>query len=233
MSTLGIIHTFKQLKADLSSMSHQERREHIWYHFKWHIVAALVGVIALTSLFLSILSGSKQDILGGGFINVTVSETGLEYLTSEYLQLNDCKESKYEVFIYDSGLVGLTAEELQQNANFTISFITLIGAQELDFLIMDQTSMDYYIQQDLYLDLQNVFSAEDLQQLSPYLVYKSTEEEGVSFTYPVGICIDNFSFTTKCIQAEQPVYLLFTKNSTRTDKLDDFYNYLCSWSNPT
>ena len=218
---------WQKIKKDMASMSTQEKINHIWYHFKWYIIAIIIGTILLISLVVSIVSSAKHDLLGGGIINVSISDAGSQFLSGDYIESQGYDTSRNQVILYNPGLTNMTAEQLKQNANFTISFMTMIGAQELDFLIVDQVALKYYMDQGLYMNLQEVFSEAQLQCLDSYLVYGSSIS---GKSYPVGICIDHLAFTADCIESDSPVYLLFIGNAKHTDQLSGFYDYLCSWS---
>lgn len=222
----------QNLCRDLQAMTPKQRVEHIWYHFKWHILAVICCIAVVISLCVDIAKGNQQELLGGGILNITLSDSGADFLTEAYLQSFGYKTNQYEVMLYDPGLTGMDSAAIEQNPSFTMSFMTMIGAKKLDFLIMDETAMNYYLPQGLFMDLRSIFNSEELQEMSDLLTYSdSYDEDGnaLSQFYPVGICIDSLPFTSACTEAEAPVYLLFVRNAPHPDKLDDFYNYLLSW----
>lgn len=211
-------------------MTRQERINHIWYYFKWHIVAVAICIIAIISLSINIIQSSKNDVLGGAILNVSISEEGTTYLNDNYLQFCGYKKSKNQVFIFNSGIKNLSADELQLNPDFTMAFTTMLGAKKLDFLIMDKPVMDYYIAQNYYMDLRQIFTTDELQALSENLIYTDITIDGIIQPIPIAICIDELPFTVNCIQSSQSVYLLFSRNAPNKNQLKSFYDYLCSWN---
>lgn len=223
----------QQLKNDMEPMSARQRMEHILYHFKWHLLAIVACIIVAISLIFSIVDGSKPFMLGGGTVNASLSEEGTIYLTDNYLSAMGSSSKKHQISFFDSGLTGLDAAQIDQNPNFTMTFMTMVGAEKFDYIIMDEVAMTYYMEQGLFMDLHDVFTQEELLSLDTLIAYANIyDENGVNTgeTYPVGICIDALSFTTECVQPSENVYLLFAKNAPHKDQLHSLYDYLCSWT---
>ena len=216
----------------MAPMSNEERFEHIWYHFKWHIIAILLCIFTVVSISVTMISNQKDSIIGGGLLNVSATETGTTFLTDNYLYTNGYSSKKHQATLYDPGITGMNSDDLNQNANFTISFMTMLGVKKLDYLILDEIALNYYKEQGLFMDLSAIFSADDLQSLASSLVYSDTYDKdgnALGKMYPIGICIDSLPFAENCIQSNSPVYLVFAGNAPHTDKLVNFYKYLCSW----
>ena len=216
----------------MTPMSNKERFDHIWYHFKWHIIAILLCIIAVVSIFVTMIGNHKDSVIGGGLLNVSTTETGTAFLTDNYLYAEGYSRKKYQATLYAPGIVGMDSDELNQNANFTISFMTMLGAKKFDYLILDEAAMNYYKEQGLFMNLASIFSADELQNLSSSLVHSDTYDEdgnALGQMYPIGICIDSLPFAKNCIESDSPVYLVFAGNAPHSDRLVDFYKYLCSW----
>lgn len=216
----------------MAPMSNKERLDHIWYHFKWHIIAILICIIAAISLFVTMIGNQKESVIGGGLLNVSATEAGTVFLTDNYLYAEGYNNKKYQATLYAPGIVGMDSDELNQNPNFTISFMTMLGAKEFDYLILDEVAMNHYKEQGLFMDLSSIFSGNELQSLECSLVYSDTYDEdgnALEKMYPIGICIDSLPFAENCIESNSPIYLVFAGNAPNSDRLVDFYKYLCSW----
>ena len=216
----------------MAPMSNKERFDHIWYHFRWYIVAILLCIIAVVSIFVTMIGNQKDSVIGGGLLNVSATEAGATFLTDNYLYTEGYDNKKYQATLYVPNIVGMDDDALKQNADFTISFMTMLGAKEFDYLILDEVAMNYYKEQGLFMDLSSIFSADELQNLEYSLAYSDTYDEdgnALGQMYPIGICIDSLSFTENCIESHSPIYLVFAGNAPHSDKLVDFYKYLCAW----
>ena len=216
----------------MAPMSAQERFDHIWYHFKWHILAILLCIIAVASILITMISNRKDIVIGGGLLNVSTTEVGTIFLTDNYLYTEGYDNKKHQATLYIPSIVGMDSEELKQNANFTISFMTMLGAKEFDYLILDEVAMNYYREQGLFKNLSSIFSEDELQNLEHSLAYTDTYDEygnALGQVYPIAICIDSLSFAENCIESKSPVYLVFASNAPHADRLVDFYKYLCAW----
>lgn len=224
---------FQKLKKDMLDMTAREKAEHIWYHFKWYIIAMLVCMIATISLISTMAINHRNTVFGGGLINVSVSDTGTAFLTEDYLQATNSNNKKYQATLYAPGIIGMDDAGLTQNASFTISFMTMLGAKEFDYLILDEAALNHYKEQGLFMNLRTLFSDAELQNMEQLLVYSDTYDEdgnALGQLYPVGICIEDLPFTENCLNSTSDVYLVFAGNAPHTDRLVAFYNYLCSWN---
>lgn len=216
----------------MADMTAGEKAAHIWYCFKWHIIVTCLCLATAVSLITTMVGNHKETVIGGGLLNISVSETGATFLMKDYLQFTGHSGSKYQVTLYSPGISGMDEAGLLQNSDFTIYFMTMLGAKEFDYLILDETAFNYYSEQGLFLDLRTVFSSAELQNMESLCVFPDMcDEDGNTSEqmYPVGICIDSLPFVETCVGSATSVYLVFAANAPHPDKLADFYRYLCAW----
>ena len=233
MNKHKIINFIQQLKHDMTPMSPRQRFDHIWYHFKWHLIAIVACITAATSLTVSVINGTKPFILGGGIVNVSISADGTTYLTDQYLAAMGTDKKHHQISLFDSGISETNAAELELNSSFTTTFMTLLGAKKFDYLIMDKPTATYYMEQGLFMDLHSIFNIDELQSMESLLLYANIyNEDGITTgeMYPVGICIDALHFTSECITPSEGIYILFAENAPHKDQLHMLYDYLCAWT---
>jgi hypothetical protein len=208
----------RQLKADLGPMSWKDRMDHLWTYYKW-----VAGLFILLLVFLNIgvtamISAKTEILLSGVGINIPVSEEGIACLSSEYLlRLEGHKRQTVqymnEVLDFDNPVLG---QETSYSTVVKVSGLYTTGS--LDYLLLDQKALDYYSTGDLFMDLNNLFSEEELAQLS------ISEIGGV----PMLMDLTGTWFADTYIADDGPYYLAFAQTTERTEACYNFWQYLAT-----
>ena len=208
----------RQLKADLGPMSWRERMDHLWTYYKW-VAGLLILLLVFLNIGITAMISSKTEILLSGIgINIPVTEEGVTCLSDEYLlRLGGGKRRTVqymnEVLDFDNPVLG------QETSYSTIVKVTgLLTTGSLDYLLLDQKALDYYYSGDLFLDLNEIFSEEELAQLAVL------EINGV----PMLIDLAGTWFADTYITDSGPYYLAFVHTSERTEACYNFWQYLAT-----
>lgn len=213
-----LIAHLKKLKADLAPMSWKARLEHLWTYYKW-VLAVLVCLGFLLQIIITSVTNANTEILISGIgINVPLSEQGITCLSDGYLErLGGEKRQSVqflnEILDKDSQTMGT---EAMYATVVKVSGLTSLG--DLDYLLMDAKALEYYSEGDLFMDLRQLLTEEDLAQL------KLVEIEGV----PKLIDLSGTWFADTHITGEGPYYLAFTYNTSRAQQCYDLWLYLNS-----
>ena len=206
----------RQLKADLGPMTWKERMDHLWTYYKW-VAGLLIVFLVLLNIGVTAAVSAKTEILLSGIgINVPMTDPGITCLSDEYLaRLGGGKRQTVQ---YLDEILDFDNPALGQEASYsTVVKVTgMLTTNSLDYLLLDQKALDYYYSGDLFLDLNQVFSEEELAQLSV------SEVGGV----PKLIDLSGTWFADTYITGEGPYYLAFVYTTTRTESCHDFWQYL-------
>ena len=208
----------RKLKEDLAPMSWRSRIEHLWTYYKWLVFAAIGAGIFLHMLLTAAIAGNREVLLSGIGINIPTSPAGVTCLTDDYL--TRLEGTKRQTVQYQDEVLDFDNPTLGQDASYgtVVKVSGLITTENLDYLILDSKALDYYSEGDLFMDLRQLFSQEDLAQL-PVL-----EMEGV----PMLIDLSGTWFFQTHITGQGPYYLAFAYNTPRPEACMELWQYLQS-----
>lgn len=215
----------KQLRETLKKMPPKKRIEHLWIYYKW-----VLGVLAFFALVAVIAVNGIQNInteilLSGELVNVNIYEDGANYLTADYFEKLQGVKGKQRIDVIESFLGDLNnSEYAESNYYVVVRTVAAVAAQELDYMMMDERSLSRYLSEDLFIDLNELFTPQELEQMGDDLVYLRYEETGIRI--PVAINIKESGYAKKYIDSEKATYIAFIVNTTKPEACRAFWDYL-------
>lgn len=220
----------KKLLADLKPMTFKQKCEHIWEYYKeWLFVVFLVfmGI----SLVTTILSEQQKEVLVSGMmININIDQKGMDYLTDEYAQyLGATSENQVADMDYTSFGDPLDPENGENSYYASMILPSRVTGAMLDYIIMDKFAMEYYLTQDLYMDLRDFFTEEELAQLDAEKRVIYVQEEGDFDRKPIAVKITQLPFIQTYVAPTEDIYFSLAGSSPRLEMCRNVWNYLHSW----
>ncbi len=213
-----LIAHLKKLKKDLAPMTWRQRLDHLWTYYKW-VLAVLVFLGFLLQIIITSAVNANTEILISGIgINVPLTEQGITCLSDGYLERLDGKKGQSVQFlneILDKDDQALGTEAMYATV-VKVSGLTSLG--NLDYLLLDTKALEYYSEGDLFMDLRQILTQEELAQL------KLVEIGGI----PKLIDLSGTWFADTHFTGEGPYYLAFTFNTSRIGQCYDLWLYLNS-----
>lgn len=213
------------IKDAMKDMTWRERIDYIWTYYNVHIIIT-VSVVALVIAFLSaVLAPKKQVVFGGTTVNVTLSEEGKQYLTQQlFAPMGGTDPAKQEIFCQESTL-GQTGYGDTTGAEI-MTLVGDIAAQSLDYIIMDELSMEYLSRGGWFGDVTAELTPGQLEIFADNLYTIQTEEGEIKL---VAIDITDLPFVRDCAIKAKKVYLVLPGNTERAEKTDEFVDWLLAW----
>lgn len=209
-------HHLKKLKADLAPMTWPQRLEHLWTYYKWVLAAVIAAAVLLNIVISSVISANTEILISGMAINAPVDEAGYDLLSEKYLA--HLGGTKRQAVQFSQDILDLESlsygSETSYSAIVKISGMTSTGS--LDYLILDAEALEYYATGELFLDLRQVFSQEELAQMNITSIGNT----------PLLIDLSGTWFADNHITGEGPYYLAFIHTTTRTAQCHDLWHYL-------
>ncbi len=219
---------FKKLREDLKPMSFPDKLDHLWTYYKEVLFTALMVVMVLCIVITGIVNVNRQTLTYGVLVNVSSSVEGYGYLTDSLFTEYGGKEKRQEV-VLDSVVFEdpELAQDVRMNYNASMRLLGLVTAKMVDYLLMDTYSLEFYIADEFYMDLEELFSPEELEQLQDRIIYG--QAEGTQERIPVAVDVSELPFIKENIRTKDKVYLTFAANTERPEACRKLWQWINSW----
>jgi hypothetical protein len=175
MKNESITGGFQKLKQDLAGMTFRDKCEHLWTYYRSWVIVACAIVMVISILCTSFINLTTNTLVAGVSLNAVMQSDAKEYMSEQLqplLATGNGREKAYMEITYISDSLEETYY-LQQNMQ------ALIAAQDLDYMILDKAGLDLLMPFDPFMDLREVFTAEELEALTVHNVQASETAEAI------------------------------------------------------
>lgn len=213
----------EEIRHQSKKMKDKPLKEKLSYfveYYKWPVLAAIIIIGVLTSIIYTVVS-SKDSCFYAMIVNSTnIDSEKLIEGFSTYAQLDT---DHYDCLIEanSSEVPNATGMDMSTSTRFAAN----ISTGELDIVIYDSENFDIKSSHDLFVDLRDILSKEEIQKYEPYFYYMVTTDSNESV--PVGIVVSdsNLVSSINAYYGLTPVFGVL-KNSQRIDTAVAFLNYI-------
>jgi len=212
-------------KTELEKLKAMSRKDRIWYigeYYKFYIIGAVVFLFLAAIIGSAIYQGRLPTVYYCIYMNssspLEVNTEPLKQGFGSWLEL-DSKEQIITEMIFIP--IRDTADAVDYGSMAKVSAV--IAARELDSVIGDQDSLEYYAAMSGCLDLEQILSASTLARVADHLVYAEGEDD-ISRAY--GLDLSNTEFARASGLGLEPPILYIISNSTRIDTSISLVDYL-------
>lgn len=175
-----ILPNLKELREDMQGMTFPEKIDHLWTYYKEYLALLLVLVMCCVAMVAAYKNATKNIVCTSVCANVTMTPTGMYYLKDGFAkelgvdQVNDVVEVTAVNF---SSLADPTSD--QNNYDTAQLLSALVAGGRMDYALLDKMAMEFYIHQEVFLDLSEFFTPEQLAELKEkdMLVYYQVQYE--------------------------------------------------------
>jgi len=226
MNKKKLTERWKELLAKLKPMTWKQRIDFIWTYYKDIVfvvcVLAIIPIVLLTSFI-----GQKETLFGGMVVNMDMRQNGVTYLTDDLFEMLG-GDSKEEYVNLQANAFDPYSSDTAANYNQAMAAIGYVEAGILDYMIADEPAMEWYILQEIYMDLSLVFTAEELAEFGERVIYAQPDDGKPKF--PVAIDISQTVFAKDCLDCgDDPAYFSFVGPDAKAEQYRDFWEYLMAW----
>ena len=220
---------WKKLLEDIKPMTFPEKVDHIWTYYKEYIgvigLLLFVTVGLVSSMITNILT---ETVISGAMVNITCAQEAYDYISTDYeehLGLTGMRNVRLEYTYFQD----MEANNDEKDYYAAMGIVAEVAAKKLDYLIMDKMSMVYYTGQEVYMDLSNVFTKEELDAFAQkdLLIYCMEEEEKIP--WPAALKINDLPYIKENLTSQGDVYLAFAGSSSKLEEIRAFWEYLNAW----
>ena len=223
----------QKLREDMAPMTFREKVDHIWYYYKTYILVFAVLAFAIGAIIGSVLS-KKESITAGMMVNLTMSAEGYNYLTDEYFARID-GQRKQEVRLDSTNFSNLESPsvDVEVSYNAAQTLVARVSGGILDYVLLDEGALGFYVWQDVFMDLSEFFTEEELAQLESEgrLRYGQIEETGERWVAAVDI--SDLPFVKENIGTvnvkDGKVFFALSGRPPHPENCRDIWNYIHEW----
>lgn len=218
---------WQELKDTLRPMPWKKKLEHLWEYYKWVLVLLIV---ISTLIYISVVGYSNARVEGlfyGEAVNLDFDTQGLEYLREDFLKHLDGVEGDQKVSLFFSNLV-VGADSTYENYFAPLMRTSSeISNGTLDYMLVDSAALTVYFNEEILMDLRELFTEEELTQMGESIVYVLYEETGEKI--PMAINVTDSAFMTSRLNYKETAYLCFVAGTERTETCKIFYDYFMAY----
>ena len=219
------------LKKNLEPMTWPQRIDHIWTYYKEIILITVATLILMIGVGSAMLTPKKELLMGGMFVNTFFNEEAESFLGDELFEYMNGDAKKQEIKLYTKTFTNPALST--QDGDVLTSIYAMMAATQIDYFFMNEIGMKSMISMQGLLDLRQVFTAEELEQLKDDLFYgQERDDDGnlVGEPIPVAIKVSKLPFIKECEKyTYRDVYLGFAVNAPNQDSLREFWDYILAW----
>lgn len=221
---------FKNLCEVLKPMTFKQKCEHLWEYYKEWLLIVFIVCMGISLAATVIGEQQKEYLVSGMMVNIYIDQEGMDYLTKDYAEYLGAT-SKNQVAAMDYTNFGDPLDpETGENSYYASMILpSRVTGAMLDYMILDKFAMEYYITQDLYMDLRDFFTEEEMAQLvaDKRIIY--VQEEGSFDRRPIAVTITDLPFIQKYVAPTEDIYFCLSGSSPRPEMCRNVWNYLHAW----
>ena len=221
---------FSQMLEIMKPMTFKQKVEHLWTYYKEWLLVIFFGILFIGLMFTIIEEQKKEVLVGGMMINISIEQSAMNYMTTEYAMDLGAK-NQYQVAEVDYTNFGDPLDPENGENSYYASMIlpSRVTGGMLDYIILDQYAMEYYIAYDVYMDLREFFTEEEIKQFEKEgrIIYARQEDE--EDAWAVAVKITDIPFVKENIKAEGDVYFALSGSSKRKDMCRNAWERIMTW----
>lgn len=203
-------------KTELEKLKAMSLKDRIWYigeYYKFHIIGAVIFLCLAVSIGSAVWQGTFPTVYHCIYMNssapLEVNTEPLQQDFAAWLELG-----RKDQIIVETLSVPLAEPTTEFDYGSMAKVSAVIAARELDAIIGDRDSLEYYAAMSGCLDLEQTLSAGTLARVKDHLVY-ARGEDGISRAY--GLNLSETAFARDSQLGLEPPILYLISNSTRID----------------
>lgn len=227
MQDFDIKAQWQELKDTLRPMPWKKKLEHLWEYYKWVLVVlAVVGMLGYIS-FVGYSNARVEGLFYGEVVNLNFDTEGVEYLQKDFLEYLGGKKGDQKVSLFLSNLVVGDDSTYDNYYAPLMRTSSEISNKQLDYIMADSAALTCYFNEEILMDLRELFTEEEIAQMGDTVVYVLYEETGEKI--PMAINVTDSAFMVSRLNFKTTAYLCFVAGTERTETCKVFYEYFMAY----
>lgn len=232
--------TWKELMEDLKPMTFGEKVDHLWTYYKEYLLVVFLVVVFIAFTTTAIVNSNRKSMLSGMIINISMSQKGYNYLTEDYRDYLG-GDPFWDVVQLDPINFSSLADPTSSEDNYTTSMLLIarISGQMLDYALIDQFALEFYMTQDVFLDLTEFFTPEEMERLGERVIWAQPEpeddadpedyEEGELDAWAIAVDVTDLPFFQDNCGEEEKIYFTIAGNEPDMEGVRNLLDYIMAW----
>lgn len=223
MDERSIKEIIREELGKLSKLTWGQRLVYVWDYYK-PLMAALLVIIGLISVGVTIYRNMQLNyLMNAFFINCHSYQFDSDELANEFAELIGGIGEK-DVISIDPTMTFLGDNSQYEMAN-QMKLMAMSAASEIDFVVLDEAKYQELEVQGFFKNLNEVLTADQLEQWSDLLVEGTKKEDGIIPISAIDLT-DAALLTEIKAYSDVKVYGAIATTSVRTELCDEFFSYL-------
>lgn len=165
---MAVMDEFKNEREALKNGTLKDKLNYFWYYYKWHVIGILFALIVIVTLVYQIAT-AKEDAFKAVILNANLLTEDGSY-AEDFAEYAGIDLNENNIF-FDPSLY-ITDDIMDADAYASIQKLTAYTmSEEVDIMITDAHSFRKYAHNELFCDLRNILSEEQLEKYEPYFYY--------------------------------------------------------------
>lgn len=223
-----VVPTFKELLQDMKPMTFSQKLDHLWTYYKEYLL--VIFLVALTISFAATvwINSGKKVLLSGMMVNISMSQEGYNYLTEDYFEKLE-GEPKEEVVQMDYTNFEDLADPTNTEDNYSASLLLIarVSGGLLDYALMDKMALEFYLTQEVFLNLEKFFTAEELEAMGDKVIYAMQENDTVR--WPIAVEVSELPFFQENSGIEEEIYFTLSGNNPDLEGVRGIWDHIHAW----
>ena len=198
-----------------------------YYLSDFIIFAAVLGTIIAVTV-TSVININTDYIIYGVGVNVMLTDEGEKYIKDDFFELHKTG-GRQKVDYSTVTITDIYSDTGDINATYYSAegVVAQVGAVRLDYLLLNELGFQFFASQEIYMDLRDLLSKEEMEKYADRIVY--TQEEGSDEMLPMGIDITDTDFVKYNSLSKEKTFIAFAGNAPHKELALDFFHYLMNY----
>lgn len=163
------IDAFQEKQQPVKKKSFKKRFEDFWYYYKWYVIGGTIAVLIVSAFIKDMLQNKDYALYSMG-VNIYTNAADTTPFIDDYTEYAGIDTEEYFA-AFDNNFRINSDGSGEMTASATQMIMVYTAARDLDNLAMDLPNYHRYAYNSTFLDLREVFTAEELAGLQDSLYY--------------------------------------------------------------
>jgi len=167
---MPVMDEFKEERDKIKNASFSEKLRYFWTYYKIHTIGALVALIFIVVLIHDITT-QKENLFFAAILNCAELDTErTDSFAAEYAEFAEIDTSSGEI-LFDSSMTLEETPTSELGVAASQRMLVYTSSGELDVIVGGSDVFNDYANTDIFADLSEILSPEQLAKYEPYFYY--------------------------------------------------------------